>query len=93
MQTIAELKSKDLEPYTPPRAEPEVDSILSGGIVLKPDFDHPDRLIQQIDTGFLRFAEDVFRILFAAGHGQDAAEILCAAQRGMKKQRLRLCLI
>jgi hypothetical protein len=61
--TIEHLKNKVYAPYTLSTVSPGTDSILAAVIADKPDFDHPEALMQHLTAEVKRFSQDTIRIL------------------------------
>ena len=57
------LSQRELGKYALSQINPGVDAIIAYSIIEKPDFDDPDRLKAQIETGTMEFIHDITAML------------------------------
>lgn len=62
-KTVDWLKQFQFEGYSISEGRAGVDSIIESALVEQPDFDHPDRLVSQIDQGIKTFVENILLFL------------------------------
>lgn len=62
---IKKLSQKDIGQYQLSKPSPGVDSIIESNLVLKPDFDDPERLKNQIEMRSIEFIRDITKVLEA----------------------------
>ena len=62
-ETIELLKGKDLEGLVLSEVKPGVDSIIEMKLIEKPDFDHPEKLMQAIESKVIEFTGEIKKLL------------------------------
>ena len=62
-ETIELLKGKDLEGLELSEVKPGVDSIIEMKLIEKPDFDHPEKLMQAIESKVIEFTGEIKKLL------------------------------
>ena len=62
-ETIELLKGKDLEGLVLSEVKPGVDSIIEMKLIEKPDFDHPEKLMQAVESKVIEFTGEIKKLL------------------------------
>lgn len=57
------LKSKDLNVYHLPDTLKGADSIIEYSLIINPDFNNPEALTKQIESGTMKFIDDIKKLL------------------------------